>query len=172
MPAPVQRNIRSASRQLTVEKTDSMDSSHQLLAGEFIARANPGLRVERLLDRMPDYVRSKTGGIVLNARDAQHRLNAFYVVDLAPVQFATYVIGCYSKRNYITGASDLLMAELVKLSRQTGKSTVHLGLGINEGLRRFKRKWGGIPARPYRMASVELKVPSIFSGIREFLKQR
>jgi hypothetical protein len=171
MAAPVKRNIRNASRRLTVEKACRMDASHRQLMDEFIARVNPGDRVKRLLDRMPAYVASRSGGIVLNARDNQRRLNAFYVVDLAPVDFSTYVIGCYTRSNYITGASDLLMSALVDLSRQGGKNFIHLGLGINEGVRRFKRKWGGNPARPYRMGTVEMKIPSIWSGIRAYLKQ-
>ena len=170
--APVKRNIRNASRHLRVEISEPMARAHRQLTDEFIARVNPGSRVERLLERMPDYVAGSSGGIVLNARDAQHRLNAFYVVDLAPAAFSTYVIGCYTKRNYITGASDLLMSALVDLSRRHGKTYIHLGLGINEGLRRFKKKWGGVPARPYRMGSVDLAVPSILTAIREFLGQR
>ena len=172
MPPAVRRNIRNASRRLRVESSEPMDRSHQRLVDEFIARVNPGARVERLLDRIPDYVTQRPGGIVLNARDAQGRLNAFYVIDLAPAAFSTYVIGCYTRQNYITGASDLLMSALVELSLAQGKTFIHLGLGINEGLRRFKRKWGGVPARPYRMGTVDLRVPSILTAIREFLKQR
>ena len=171
MPAPVKRNIRNASRQLTIEQSSRMDRSHQLLIDEFVDRANPGGRVERLLEKLPDYVHSRSGGVVLNARDGRSRLNAFYIVDLAPNDFSTYIIGCYTRHHYITGASDLLMDTLVSLSRQAGKHTVHLGLGINEGLRRFKRKWGGRPERAYRMGSVDLKLPAILTAIRDFLKR-
>ena len=171
LPAPVRRNIRNAARQLSIEAGKSMERSHRDLAEEFIARVNPGPRVVRLMHRMPAYVNSRSGGIVLTARDERGRINAFYVVDLAPTDFATYVIGCYTKRHYITGASDLLMSVLLERSRQADKSYVHLGLGINEGLRRFKRKWGGVPSRPYRMGATDLKVPTILAGIREFLKQ-
>lgn len=171
MAAAVKRNIRNASRRLTVEKSGRMDASHRQLVDEFIARVKPGDRVQRLFERMPAYVAGQSGGYVLNARDGRSRLNAFYVVDLAPADFSTYVIGCYGKKNYIAGASDLLMSALVDVSRQSGKTFIHLGLGVNEGLRRFKRKWGGVPSRPYRMGTVDLKTPRIWSGIREFLKQ-
>ena len=172
MPAAVKRNIRNASRQLSVSVSGPMDRSHRQLMDEFIARVNPGPRVSRLLDRMPAYVASQSGGIVLSARDDQERLNAFYVVDLAPAGFSTYVIGCYTRRPYITGASDLLMSALVDLSRHSGKTFIHLGLGINEGLRRFKKKWGGVPSRPYRMATVDLTVPTVWNAVSEFLKRR
>ena len=171
LPAPVKRNIRNASRHLSIEAGQSMDRSHRDLAEEFIARIDPGPRVIRLMHRMPAYVNSRSGGLVLTARDDRGQMNAFYVVDLAPTDFATYVIGCYTKRHYITGASDLLMSVLLTHSRQANKSYVHLGLGINEGVRRFKKKWGGVPSRPYRMGATDLKVPTILAGIRDFLKR-
>ena len=34
---------------------------------------------------------------------------------------------------------------------------MHLGLGVNEGIRRFKTKWGGTPSIPYEMAAWEEK---------------
>lgn len=171
MPPAVKRNIRNASRRLTVEKNDRMDRSHRRLIAEFLARANPGQRVKRLLDRMPAYLAQRSGGTVIEARDSRRRLNAFYVIDLAPADFAGYIIGSYSRQPYVTGASDLLMAALVDLSRQAGKSYIHLGLGINEGVRRFKSKWGGRPRQPYWMETIDLKMPAIWEGIRTFLKR-
>ena len=171
MPPAVKRNIRNASRRLTVEKNDQMDRSHRLLIDEFVARADPGQRVEWLLDRMPAYLARRSGGIVLEARDDQRRLHAFTVIDMAPADFSAYIIGSYTRQPYVTGASDLLMSALVDLSRQAGKTYIHLGLGINEGVRRFKKKWGGRPLRPYWMETIDLKMPAIWDGIRTFLKR-
>lgn len=38
------------------------------------------------------------------------------------------------------------MINLVKEHRQ---SYINLGLGVNEGIRRFKEKWGGVPFLRY-----------------------
>ena len=38
---------------------------------------------------------------------------------------------------------------MIHLTREQGKSTLHLGLGVNEGIRRFKKKWGGKPFLKY-----------------------
>ena len=46
-------------------------------------------------------------------------------------------------------ASDLLFLEMIKLTRENGKKTINFGLGVNEGIRRFKEKWGGIPFLNY-----------------------
>ena len=63
--------------------------------------------------------------------------------------FSTYVLGCHSKKHYVAHASDLLFLEMINLTREHGKHTIHLGLGVNEGIRRFKEKWGGMPSLNY-----------------------
>ena len=60
------------------------------------------------------------------------------------------------------GASDLLLFELINLSLEYDKRYIHLGLGVNTGIRRFKAKWGGVPMRRYEMCELVLKKPSLF----------
>lgn len=86
---------------------------------------------------------------VLNARDESGLLNAFYVVELAAQRFDTYVLGCYSRQPYVPHASDLLFWEMIDMARTRGKSLINLGLGVNEGISRFKKKWGGVPYLAY-----------------------
>jgi hypothetical protein len=38
---------------------------------------------------------------------------------------------------------------MIKLTREHGKQNINLGLGVNEGIRRFKEKWGGVPSLNY-----------------------
>jgi hypothetical protein len=38
---------------------------------------------------------------------------------------------------------------MIKLSYEKEKKTINLGLGVNEGIRRFKKKWGGVPFLNY-----------------------
>jgi hypothetical protein len=161
--------VRKASKKLSIERSNSIYDSHYLLIHEFIKRVHPPRRVERLFLHMPKYVERQSGGIVLNAWDDQKRLVAFYVVDTAPRYFSTYIIGCYSKKNYVSGASDLLFCEMVALSRQAGKQYLHLGLGVNEGIRRFKKKWGGVPTQTYEMCEIRLRKPSIIGAIKAYL---
>lgn len=51
---------------------------------------------------------------------------------------------------YVPGVSDLPFHELVKVSDKAGKRYVNMGLGINEGVRRFKLKWGAEKFLPYQ----------------------
>jgi len=167
----VKRNLKNAGCQLTVERAVHMADAHLQLIQEFFERASPPLRVKQLFFKMPRYVDEARQAFVLNAWDSEQNLAAFYVVDLAARDFANYIGGCYSKKNYVRGASDLLMFELIKLSSEYDKGYIHLGLGVNRGIRRFKEKWGARPTLRYAMCELVQKKPLILefiSGIRKF----
>jgi hypothetical protein len=38
---------------------------------------------------------------------------------------------------------------MIRWTQEQGKITINLGLGVNEGIRRFKEKWGGVPFLTY-----------------------
>ena len=115
---------------------------HNELISEFLELENPLSLIRQLFLSMPDYVHHSSTAIVLNARKREGKLSAFYVVDLAAKEFAAYVIGCYSRENYVSHASDLLFYEMINLAKEHGKGYINLGLGVNEGIRRFKGKMG------------------------------
>ena len=161
----LKRNLKKARRELRVESSSRMHEAHQQLMQEFIRRVKPPDRVKRLLFKMPEFVSGAGKAFVLNAWDWKNNLSGFYVVDIEAQPFSNYIIGCHSKKNYILGASDLLLFELINLSRESGKNYIHLGLGVNAGVRRFKEKWGGVPTRRYEMCELVFKKPSIFETI-------
>ena len=162
----VERNLRRAGRCLTVERAVHMGDAHDQLMREFIERVSPPLRVKELFFKMPQYVASARHAFVLNAWDSKQTLAAFYVVDFAARGFANYIVGCYSKINYVLGASDLLLFELIKMSAEYDKGYIHLGLGVNSGIRRFKEKWGARPTLSYEMCELVQKKPLILEVVR------
>ena len=162
----LKRNLRKAGRLLTVERAVHMGDDHHQLMHEFIERAAPPWRVKELFFKMPHYVASARDAYVLNAWDSNQTLAAFYVVDLAARNFASYIIGCYSKNNYVLGASDLLLSELIKMSAEYSKGYIHLGLGVNSGIRRFKEKWGAKPTLSYKMCGLVPRKPLILEVVR------
>jgi hypothetical protein len=147
--ASLKRAVDKASQELTVERGRSISKEHQALISELLKREELQPRIRELYRAMPDYIGRSSTACVLNARDKKGRLCAFYVVDLAAGGFSTYILGSYSKRNYVPHASDLLFLEMIELTREHGKDIIHLGLGVNEGIRRFKEKWGGVPFLNY-----------------------
>jgi len=152
--AGLRRLTGRAARELSVERCRAITPRHEEAIAEFLARERPSPRIEALFRSLAAYVAQAESAVVLTARNAQGAVSAFYVVDLEAPAFATYVVGCHSKQQYVVGASDLLFLEMVTLAREQGKGTIHLGLGVNDGIRRFKEKWGGVPGLPYEFCEV------------------
>ena len=71
------------------------------------------------------------------------RLVAFDVADIDAGKYAFYMFIVSSDEVDIPGASDLLLNKPAKRVRAAGMCYMNLGLGINEGIEFFKRKWGG-----------------------------
>ncbi len=87
----------------------------------------------------------------------------------APRHFVSYLIGAHSRTHYTAHASDLLFREMIQLAQREHKDFVHLGLGVNDGIRRFKTKWGGTPSVRYEMAAWEERA-DFRSGMNELMR--
>lgn len=145
----LQRMPEKAFKEITVERSHSISKEHEALTDELLKREKLPPRVRELYRAMPDYVTHSSSACVLNARNKKGKLCAFFIVELGAKNFSTYVLGSHSKKHYVPHASDLLFLEMIKLTLEHGKNTINLGLGVNEGIRRFKEKWGGIPFLDY-----------------------
>ena len=164
--ASLQRAVDKASQELTIERGRSISKEHEALISELLKREKLPPRVRELYRAMPDYIGHSSTAFVLNAREKKGRLCAFYVVDLAAGGFTTYVLGTHSKKNYVPHASDLLFFEMMEMSREHGKDIINLGLGVNDGIRRFKEKWGGVPFLNYEFCEHQRESSKIASVIR------
>jgi len=149
MKSSLQRIADKASEELVVERGRSFSKEHQALVAELLKREKLPPRVKELYRAMPDYVPYSSTAVVLNASDRRGKLCAFYVVEFGAKDFSTYLLGTYSKKHYVPHASDLLFLEMINLTKENGRNTINLGLGVNEGIRRFKKKWGGVPFLKY-----------------------
>lgn len=155
VPPALRGPLRKAGERLRLEEGREFTPAHRRLWGEFLGRVSLPPRVRALYGRIEAMLAAEdTDACLLNAWDGE-RLAACLVVDAAPERFDTYLLGAHSREYYAPHASDALFAFMLKLARQRGKRFVHLGLGVNEGIARFKRKWGGRPALRYQRASWE-----------------
>jgi hypothetical protein len=145
----LQRVAEKASQHLNLERTHALSKAHESLISELVKRERLRPRVKELYLAMPDYVSRSSSACVLNAWNKEGRLSAFTILELGAKKFTTYLIGTHSKKNYVPHASDLLFLEMIKLTREQGKKEIQLGLGVNDGIRRFKEKWGGVPFLNY-----------------------
>lgn len=163
--AGLRRVVQEAMQNITIKQSNSLGKAHLQLATEFVERVNPPIRIRELLFKMWDYVGYTDDSLVISAWSHDQKLAAFYVLDFAAKDFSTYVIGCHSKKNYIRGASDSLFFQMIRLSIERGKKYIHLGLGVNKGIRQFKKKWGGIPTLKYEMCELRVRKPTILESI-------
>ena len=168
------REVNRAMEQLTIERTSNFTKEHGRVVEEFIRKDNPPVRIKELYLSIPHYVAESKTAMLLDARDKKGRLSAFYVVDCAPQQFAAYVVGCHSKKNYVSHASDALFYEMVRVAGEFGKSYINLGLGVNDGIRGFKEKWGGTPYLKYTFCAYRTgrkNIPNLIGSMVSAMKR-
>lgn len=162
VPGRLERLADRAASALTVQESLVFTPAHRRLWAEFTGRLTLPPTVRELYARTEDVLSRAPGLSLLNAWDRQGNLAACLLMDSAPHRFASYLIGAHSRVHYTAYASDLLFREMIRIARGNGKQYLHLGLGVNEGIRRFKVKWGGAPGLPYEMAEWREK-----AGMRE-----
>ncbi len=156
--APAPKNLagplRKAAACLTVRQSEQFAPGHRRLWAEFMERAGGGMnsRVAELYARTPQAL-AKAGGslFLLDAIDQNGDIAASMLFDRSQPNFLSYILGAHSRAHYAPHAADLLFATMLEIARQENKRFIHLGLGVNEGILRFKKKWGAIPSLPFVM---------------------
>ena len=172
--SPVPRGLRGplakATQSLRLEEGRDFTADHRKLWAEFLRHKTMKLQVREMFARTSVIVNAPETDIrLLNAWNAEGKLAACLVMDCGPEDFDSYVIGAHSRTAYIPHASDALFAYMLESARVRGKRYIHLGLGVNEGITRFKTKWGGRPAMPYQAAawkagSREMRAPGTYDS--------
>ncbi len=153
-PENLKRHLDKARQVLRVEEGLVFTSEHRRLWAEFTGRKALKPQVRELFAATESAVNDpRTDLRLLNAWDQNEHLAACLLMDYGPQPFCSYLIGAHSRAHYAPYATDLLFETMLKSARATGKNFIHLGLGVNEGIRRFKLKWGATPHMPYVMAS-------------------
>ena len=144
--------VRRAEKELEV-KFGQFGKEHKKLIKNFIKTHDLSAAQIRVFKHVGNYVKSSNTARLLEARRAD-RLAAFTIADMGSADYAFYLFNFRSPKISVPGASDLLFNEMVRLAQSEGKEAINLGLGIHDGIRQFKEKWGGVPFLPYHSAFV------------------
>lgn len=165
----LRNTIARASKDLIVER-GKIAEEHRRLVREFLKARSIDERTKYIFKNIPAYTSSSPTAVVLDARDKNSNLAAFNVVDFSR-DYAFYMFNFISRENYVPGASDLLFNELIKIAREKGKKYINMGLGINEGVRKFKEKLGGRPFldyefRAYGLNPIALNISKYMNSFR------
>lgn len=154
VPAPLRRLVRKAESALRVDESAEFSGAHRRLWSEILTKTDMRPNVREMYAKTGRLMQQNVPGLsLLNAWDSDGNLAASLLVDSSPDKFCSYIIGAHSRRHYTAYATDLLFARLLEKARALGKEYIHLGLGVNEGILRFKKKWGGREDLPFVMAS-------------------
>lgn len=159
--------IRRAERELTIEE-GRFGREHKQLISNFIKKHNITTEYEGIFTRLHKYLKISGHARLLEARKSNNALSAFTIVDLGSSDHAFYLFNFRSSEESVPGVSDILFHEMVQLSHREGKGVINLGLGINQGNRRFKEKWGGTIFVSYRSAIINrqpLVLDSLFNKL-------
>lgn len=141
--------VERAQKRLSIQIEKNTTPQHRKLTEDFLQSKNLSDNIKELYIRLPEYMNFSDGIFYLSAYSEEGQLAGYYVVDTEAKNFSAYMIGCLSKVNYVPYTSDYLMYELIKITEKMGKKYVNLGIGVNEGIRRFKEKWGGLKFLKY-----------------------
>ncbi len=118
----LRREVNKASERLEVVQETEFRKEHSTLIADFLKPRRLPTMVAELYSSMPKYFAAHPNAFMLCARDDRNRLNAFFVVEQAAMNFNAYILGCYSRKPYIPHASDLLFSTMIDLTRDVGKA--------------------------------------------------
>lgn len=142
--------LRRAGRELVVERRKIPGKDHEELIGAFLAQRRLDEETDWLYRRIPAYLNNSSSAIIFEAHNQEGHLVAFSVADFWADRSAMYMFNFVSDKGYIPGTSDLLLWEIIGEAQRQKKQEINLGLGINEGIAFFKKKWGKVSLYPYR----------------------
>ncbi|MCH5277142.1 MAG: GNAT family N-acetyltransferase [Desulfovibrionaceae bacterium] len=158
--APVPARLRHVLDHIPLQLREGREftPAHRRLWAEFMGRAALRPAVRELYARSASVVNAPGTDLRLfDAVDGKGHLAACLLLDFTPPRFCTYLIGAHSRMHYTPHATDLLFRAMLEAARREGKAFIHLGLGVNDGIRRFKLKWGARAVLPYVEAAWEEK---------------
>jgi hypothetical protein len=88
------------------------------------------------------------------------------VGEFSSLHTAFFMFSFRDLRSAPPGGTDLLLSGLLDEAAHRGHRRMNLGLGINEGIRFFKGKWGPVSFLPYVQVTWEPRPPGLFSHLR------
>jgi hypothetical protein len=153
LPAPAPRPklaslLRRAGRELVLEFGRSLGAEHRAIIGRYLEAGGLAHGTRKIFGELPRYLEASGGSLVASARRRAGDLAAFGVGEYSALETAFFMF-CFRDPSAPPGSSDLVLAGLLEQAERRGQARMNLGLGVNAGIRFFKRKWGAEAELPY-----------------------
>jgi len=143
--------LRRAEREVSIVQEDWRDDHEALVAHYRKVRVlAPGTM--QIFGKVGEYVQQGRNVVLFAARNASGELQAFAVGDYSSLITAFYMFA-FRRDDCPPGVSDALLAALAREAERRGQKCLNLGLGIDEGITFFKKKWKAREFLPHRETS-------------------
>ncbi|MDL2268282.1 GNAT family N-acetyltransferase, partial [Desulfovibrio sp. OttesenSCG-928-G15] len=127
---------------------EAFSGEHQALVDRYLTGKPLGPGTRSIFSALGAYLSAPgVKSLLLAARDGEGHLVAFSVGEYSSLHTAMYMFS-FRAANAAPGAADLLLQGLLEHAAAYGHSRMNLGLGINGGIRGFKKKWQAKPVLP------------------------
>ena len=151
LPAPgakLRNMLRRAERECAIA-TEIMGEDHESLLRSFCLSHALDAGTRTIYANIGRYLASSPDAVLFTARAVDDaRLLALAVGEYASLTTAFYMFAARAP-SCPPGVADALLREVAREAERRGHSQLNLGLGIDEGIRRFKKKWGPACFVPY-----------------------
>lgn len=177
VPAPppsgkLKNLLLRADRDLTLEQGRRFDADHRKLVDRYLTERTLAAGTRHIFRQIPRYIEASPGSLMVSARRADGRLAAFAVGEYASLHTALFMFCFRDPDSAPPGSADRVFSGLLEEAARRGQTRMNLGLGVNEGIRFFKRKWGAQPFLPCIETGWEIREPGLLSHLRFLLGRR
>lgn len=155
--------LRRAAREIVVKREPWNDELIPL-AKALDQRKNLDDASRYIHSRLPAYLKACEDAELYVARNAAGKAVACAIADFSSLSTAFYMFA-FRSAEAPPGSADLLLATIVSEAEKRGYAHVNLGLGIDDGVRFFKRKWGAKPALAHIETEWEIPKKSFFAKL-------
>ncbi|CAK7064300.1 MAG: PqqA peptide cyclase [Desulfovibrio sp.] len=138
--------LRRGMRECTVRE-EHWGPEHAKLAQTYIDSRPLEAGTRHIYTRIAEYLAKTPDAALFAARNAAGELLAVSIGDFSSLTTAFYMFA-FRVKACPPGVADVLLHAIVQTATEKGHQFVNLGLGINEGIAAFKRKWGQTATLP------------------------
>jgi len=163
--------LRRAGRDVRLVSGRRFENDHAALVQRYLDERPLAAGTRQIFSRLANYLAASAGSLIVSARRPDGRLAAFAVGEFASLTTAFFMFSFRDPNLAPPGSADLTLSGLLQEARQRGQTRMNLGLGVSDGIRFFKRKWGAEPFLPYVETSWRPVAPGVLSRLRGLLRR-
>jgi hypothetical protein len=164
--------LRRAQREVQLVHGRRFENDHADLVQRYLDERSLAAGTRQIFRQLASYVETSAGSLIVSARRPDGRLAAFAVGEFASLATAFFMF-CFRDAGLAPpGSADLVLSGLLNEALQRGHTRMNLGLGVSDGIRFFKRKWGAEVFLPYVETSWKPGSPGLRSRLRGMLRRK